>query len=138
MQPFAMRILPSLAVWFLILLGAIANGGLREAVLLPRLGTTPAYLVSGALLALLILAVTLGCVRWLGVRSPAQALRTGAFWLLLTLCFEFAFGRLVQGKPWPVLLEAYTFQDGNLWPLVLLVTLLAPLIALRIRGRAGA
>lgn len=51
MQPFAMRILPSLAVWFLILLGAIANGGLREAVLLPRLGTTTAYLASGVLLA---------------------------------------------------------------------------------------
>jgi len=130
-----MRILPSLAVWFLILLGAIANGGFREAVLLPCLGTTPAYALSGVLLALVILLVTLGCLRWLGVRSPAQALRTGAFWLLLTLCFEFGFGRL-QGKPWPQLLQAYTFQDGNLWPLVLLVTLFAPLIALRVRGRA--
>jgi hypothetical protein len=129
-----MRILKSVAVWFLILLGAIANGGFRESVLLPRLGTTPAYLASGVLLALLILAVTLGCVHWLGVHSPAQALRTGAFWLLLTLGFEFGFGRLVQGKPWPVLLEAYTFQDGNLWPLVLLVTWFAPLIALRVRG----
>lgn len=127
-----MRTLRTLAVWFLILLGAIANGGLREAVLLPRLGTTLAFLLSGVLLALLILAITLGCVRWLSVRNPAQALRTGAFWLLLTLCFEFGFG-LVQGKPWPELLQAYTFQDGNLWPLVLLVTLFAPLIALRIR-----
>lgn len=127
-----MRTLRTLAVWFLILLCAIANGGLREAVLLPRLGTTLAFLLSGVLLALLILAITLGCVRWLGVRNPAQALRTGAFWLLLTLCFEFGFG-LVQGKPWPELLQAYTFQDGNLWPLVLLVTLFAPLIALRVR-----
>ena len=130
-----MRFLKSLAVWFLILLGAIANGGFREAALLPLLGTTPAYLVSGVLLALLILAVALGCLRWLGVRSRPQALRTGVLWLLLTLCFEFGFGRL-QGKPWPVLLEAYTFQDGNLWPLVLLVTVFAPLIALRIRGGA--
>lgn len=128
-----MHILKSLAVWFFILLGAIANGGLREGILLPRLGTTPAYVASGVLLALLILAVTLGCLHWLGVRSKPQALRTGAFWLLLTLCFEFGFGRL-QGKSWPALLEAYTFQDGNLWPLVLLVTLFAPLIALRLRG----
>lgn len=130
-----MRHLKSLAVWFLILLGAIANGVFREAVLLPRLGTTPAYLASGVLLMLLILAVALGCLRWLRVRSSPQALSTGVFWLLLTLCFEFGFGRL-QGKPWAVLLEAYTFQDGNLWPLVLLVTLLAPLIALRITGGA--
>lgn len=130
----SMRILPSLVIWALILLGAIANGGLREAVLLPRLGTTPAYLLSGVLLALLILTVTLGCIRWLGVHNASQALRTGAFWLLLTLCFEFGFGLLVQGRPWSDLLQAYTFQDGNLWPLVLLVTLFAPLIAVRIRG----
>ena len=132
-----MRFLKSLAVWFLILLGAIANGGFREAALLPLLGTTPAYLASGVLLALLILAVTLGCLRWLGVRNRAQALRTGAFWLLLTLCFEFGFGILVQGRPWPDLLAAYTFQNGNLWPLVLLVILFAPRLSLRIRGRAG-
>ena len=134
-----MRFLKSIAVWFLILLGAIANGGFREAALLPLLGTTPAYLVSGVLLALLILililVVALGCLRWLGICSRLQALRTGVFWLLLTLCFEFGFGRL-QGKPWPVLLEAYAFQNGNLWPLVLLVTVFAPLIALRIRGGA--
>ena len=129
-----MRFLKSLAVWFLILLGAIANGGFREAALLPLLGTTPAYLVSGVLLALLILAVTLGCIRWIGVHNASQALRTGAFWLLLTLCFEFGFGLLVQGRPWPDLLQAYTFQEGNLWPLVLLVTVFAPLIALRLRS----
>ena len=131
-----MHLLKSTAVWFLILLGAIANGALREAVLLPRLGTTAAYLLSGVLLSLVILAATLGCIRWLGVHNRLQALRTGAFWLLLTLCFEFGFGHFVQGRPWPDLLQAYTFQDGNLWPLVLLVTVFAPLIALRIRGGA--
>ena len=130
-----MRILKSLAIWFFILLCAIANGGIREILLLPHIGTTPAYLLSGALLAGLILGVTTGCIRWLGVEIPSQALRTGAFWLLLTLAFEFGFGRLVQGRPWPVLLQAYTFRDGNLWPLVLLVTLLAPRIALWLRGK---
>jgi len=129
-----MRILKSLAVWLLILLGAIANGGLREAVLLPHLGPTPAYVLSGVLLMGVILGAARGSLRWLGVHNPSQALRTGALWLLLTLCFEFGFGRFVQGQPWPELLEAYTFRDGNLWPLVLLVTLFAPLIALRARG----
>ena len=69
-------------------------------------------------------------------QRPLPCKTTGAFWLLLTLCFEFGFGHFVQGRPWPVLLEAYTFQNGNLWPLVLLVTLFGPLIALRIRGGA--
>ena len=129
-----MHLLRSLTVWFLILLGAIANGGLREAVLLPRLGTLPAFVLSGALLALVILGVTLASIGWLRIHRASSALKTGAFWLLLTLGFEFGFGHFIQGKPWPVLLEAYTFQEGNIWPLVLVVTLFAPLIAWRIRG----
>jgi len=32
------------------------------------------------------------------------------------------------------LLEAYTFKDGNIWPIVLLVTLVAPLLAVRLRA----
>ena len=115
-----MQLLRSLTVWFLILLGAIANGGLREAVLLPRLGTLPAFVLAS--------------IGWLRIHRASSALKTGAFWLLLTLGFEFGFGHFIQGKSWPVLLEAYTFQNGNIWPLVLVVTLFAPLIAWRIRG----
>jgi hypothetical protein len=36
---------------------------------------------------------------------------------------------------WAELFEAYTFEDGNIWPVVLLVTLFAPLIAVRGCGR---
>jgi hypothetical protein len=32
------------------------------------------------------------------------------------------------------LLDAYTFQGGNLWPLVLVTTLIAPWLGARIRG----
>lgn len=53
--------------------------------------------------------------------------------LALTLVFEFSFG-LWQGESWPVLLEAYSFKDGNIWPVVLAVTALAPYIATRLRG----
>jgi len=84
-----MQLLRSLTVWFLILLGAIANGGLREAVLLPRLGTLPAFVLSGALLALVILGVALASIGWLRIHRASSALKTGAFWLLLTLGFEF-------------------------------------------------
>jgi hypothetical protein len=49
----------------------------------------------------------------------------GLGWLALTLIFEFSFG-LWQGKSLQVLLEAYTFKDGNIWPVILVVTVLAP------------
>jgi hypothetical protein len=61
--------------------------------------------------------------------SASQGALIGTFWFCLTLAFEFGFGHLVQHKSWPDLLQAYTFKDGNIGPLVLLVTLLAPAVA---------
>lgn len=121
------------AVWLVILACAILNGALREAVLLPALGKPAALVASGILLSGLILAVSVATIRWLGPRSAGQALGLGLVWLCLTLGFEFGFGRLVQHNEWSEILAAYTFKDGNLWPLVLVVTCLAPLLAQRIR-----
>src|SRR3990167_7526457 len=59
--PMSLRILKPRAVGWLNLHGAMVNGGRREAVLLPPLGTPPAFLLSGTLLALLILGISLGC-----------------------------------------------------------------------------
>ena len=41
----------ALAVWAAILVLAVANGGLREAVLIPRLGTVAGQAFSGVLLS---------------------------------------------------------------------------------------
>lgn len=128
-----MFLLKAAALWLLILVCAVLNGGLREAVLLPNLGKPLALVFSGILLSLCIVAVSLLFVHSLGKMSDAQALQLGLFWLLLTLAFEFGFGRLVQHRSWQQLLEAYTFKDGNIWPLVLVVTFFAPLLAVRIQ-----
>jgi hypothetical protein len=59
----------------------------------------------------------------------------GMAWLLMTLAFEFGFGALVQHRKIDEMLAAYTFRDGNIWPLVLVlvVTLLSPVLARRAR-----
>jgi len=124
----------ALIVWVVILFLAVANGMLREAVLLPHLGTPAALLLSGSLLAALIIAVAYLSLPWLQIRRPGQLWAVGLGWLALTLVFEFAFG-FWQGKSWSELLEAYSFEDGNIWPVVLAVTALAPCIAARLRGR---
>lgn len=108
-------------------------GGFREAVLLPRLGRPAALVLSGVLLSALIVVVALVFIRRLGPLTSSQSLRVGLLWLCLTLAFEFGFGRLVEHRAWAELLEAYTFKDGNLWPLVLVVTFFAPLWAVRVR-----
>jgi hypothetical protein len=126
-------ILKALAVWFGILVAAIANGAFREGVLIPQLGKTPGLILSGVLLSTLIVLVTWLALPWLGATAPPQLIRIGIAWLLLTLVFEFSFGRL-RGKSWDDILAAYSFADGNLWPIVLLVTAAAPYIAGRLRG----
>ena len=74
----------------------------------------------------MVVCVTAALLRWRAPRSVRQLWRVGGSWAAATLAFEFGFGRLVQRKSWPDLLAAYTFDDGNLWPLVLVALLLAP------------
>ena len=126
----------ALTVWFVILVLAIANGTLREAVLIPVLGGVPGLILSGVLLSALILAVVYLSLPWFGSAPVARYIALGLSWLCLTLVFEFTFGRIMQGKPWSELLEAYTFKGGNIWPVVLLTVAAAPYVAARIRGWA--
>ncbi|WP_211231670.1 hypothetical protein [Ottowia thiooxydans] len=123
----------ALAIWLVILICAVANGALREGVLIPHLGKAPGLILSGVLLSALILVITYLALPWLVAPRPAQLIGLGVFWLALTLVFELSLGRF-QSKSWTTILEAYTFKDGNIWPVVLLVTTAAPYIAARLRG----
>ena len=126
-------VLKTLAVWSGILILAILNGGLREAVLIPKLGTPAGLVLSGVFLSALILGVAYISLPWFEASQSVEFMGIGLGWLALTLVFEFSFG-LWQGKSWQTILEAYTFKGGNIWPVVLLVTTLAPYLAARLRG----
>ena len=121
--------------WWVILVLAIVNGWLREVVLIPNFGTTPGLIASGVILSACIFAVARLLVVRLGPIPARRRFGIGVFWLVLTLGFEFGFGRAVAHKTWEQLLAAYTVRDGNLWSLVLLVVLLAPLLAARLGPR---
>lgn len=123
-------------IWLGLLVLAIVNGTLREAILIPTLGKPPGLILSGTLLSGAILAIAYFALPWLGRSSVARYVAIGFGWLCLTLAFEFTFGLLIQGKPWSQILEAYTFKDGNIWSLVLLVTASAPYLAAKFRGWA--
>ncbi|PXX92395.1 hypothetical protein DIT71_04135 [Marinobacter vulgaris] len=121
-------------VWIGIVILAIANGLLREAILIPVMSKPTGMVLSGVMLSGLILAVAYLTLPWFGPLPLTGYAAIGIGWLCLTLAFEFSFGRVIQGKPWPELFEAYLFRDGNIWPVVLLVTALAPYIAAKVRG----
>lgn len=124
----------ALGIWTGIVVLAVANGLLREYVLVPAAGTVAGFIASGVFLSLGIFLVAFAATPWYGRLGARQWWFVGAFWLVLTLIFEFGLGRLVQHRSWQDLLQAYTFADGNLWPLVLVVTLISPWLAARVRG----
>ncbi|HXV13617.1 MAG TPA: hypothetical protein VEC56_05370 [Candidatus Krumholzibacteria bacterium] len=124
----------SLVLWLVILVLAMLNGALREKVLIPALGSFAGLVGSGVVLSICVFLVALCAAPWYGRLPRRQWWLIGMFWLLLTVGFEFGFGHFVQREPWSGLLEAYTFQGGNIWPLVLVVTLVSPRLAARLRG----
>jgi hypothetical protein len=122
-----------LTIWFALLLVAVANGGFREALLIPRFGPYPGHVVSTVMLCAGILIVTYVAVGWIHPGSRGDAIAIGLAWLALTLAFEFGFGR-ARGKPWAELLADYDVLKGRIWALVLVTTAVAPYLAARARG----
>lgn len=129
-------LLRSVLVWVAILGFAILNGVLRDLVLVHALGPTSARFVSGIVLCALIVAAAAFAAPWLGRLALRSFWSIGALWLVLTLGFETTVS-YVEHRSWQRVLEAYTLQGGNLWPLVLLTTLVAPWLGARIRGIDG-
>jgi hypothetical protein len=122
----------ALIAWGAILVLAVLNGLLREALWIPWLGATAGLVASGLLLCAFILAATWLLLPWLNARGQPTLWLIGLAWLLLTLAFEFTFG-LLRGQTLDTMLAAYRFRGGNLWPLVLATTLAAPSLAGRLR-----
>ena len=125
--------LRGLGLWLVILVLAVANGIVREAVLVPKLGNSPGLILSGILLSGFVLLVAYVGLPWLNTQGM-ELILIGLGWLLATLIFEFSFG-LLRGKALNEILAAYTFKGGNIWPIVLLVVAVAPWVAGKLRGR---
>jgi hypothetical protein len=124
----------SLLIWAAIIPLAILNGALRELILVRHMSPSAARLASGLILSAAIIILVSATVHWFGHGKARDFLLLGATWLALTVLFEFGFGRLIAGRPWPELLRAYTFQGGDIWPIVLLTVASAPYLAGKLRG----
>lgn len=130
--PLAIR---ALAVWLGIMLLAIANGGVRQAILIPRIGPESGHVASTLILCAAIIATAYTTIRWMAPTYFRDAFRLGIMWLTLTVAFEFIVGHFVFGVPWETIIADYDVTNGRIWPLVPLVTLIAPVWAWIRRGR---
>ena len=87
--------------------------------------------------SIIILVIALAFVRWIGASRTTGLLGVGVLWLVLTLAFEVSFGRLVVGASWERLAADYNVLEGGLLPFGMVVLLLAPRIAGKLRGRCS-
>ena len=124
----------ALFVWFGLLALAIINGGIREALIIPRTGELAGHALSTIMLCVLILALAWLTIRWMRPASAGGAWRIGGLWVLLVLTFEFLAGHYLFGTSWNELLADYNVARGRIWPLVLVTTVAAPYVAGTVRG----
>ena len=123
-----MLLVYGLIAWLLFMITAMANGVFRVSRLQSTMSEHGAHVVSTLLLCLALLIEISVFLELVGERSQDWLIALGVMWALLTLVFEFGFGRLM-GRSWATLLQNYNLLHGRIWPLVLIVLLLTPVLA---------
>lgn len=123
----------AVAVWFVIIGAETIHGIARTLWLAPLVGDFRARQIAVFTGSAIILAITVVFIRWIGSRTRRAALAIGGLWLVLTLAFEIGLGR-ATGASWDRITEDYDPRRGGLLAIGMLVLVLAPLIAARLRG----
>lgn len=120
--------------WLPLVFLMIGNGVLRELGYGPRMGELQAHQVS-TVIGIVIYGFYTGLVfDWLGVSNRQQAWTVGLLWLVLTVVFEFGFGRYIAGHSWGRLLKDYNLLEGRVWALFLAWVAVAPWAIFRLRS----
>ena len=116
-----------LLAWFPMLLLAVGNGALRDLVYKKYTGELAAHQLSTILLLMLFAVYTGLIIHKFLPASTTQAFLIGILWMLLTLIFEFGFGR-IRGRSWSALLADYNILSGRIWVLIPIWLAMAPYI----------
>jgi len=121
-----------LLAWLPMVAIAVANGAFRDLWYGKRMSELSAHQLSTA-----FGFVLLGAYIWMVVRlwppaSVEHAWAVGALWLVLTLAFEFLFGRYVARHSWQRLYHDYNLLAGRVWVLIPLWVAVAPYLFFRL------
>ena len=124
----------AIAVWLVLIVAEILHGIARGIFLVPHVGEFRSNQIGVFIGSVIILAIAVAFVRWIGASRSTDLLAVGVLWLGLTLAFEILFGSFVVGASWERLAADYNVLEGGLLPFGMLVLLLSPLIAGKVRG----
>ncbi len=112
--------------WLPLVVIAIANGTFRQIVFQQSLGELHAHQLSTAIGIILFGVYIYWVIRRWKPETMSETIRIGLLWMILTITFEFALGRLVLSRDWSLLLHDYNLCEGRVWILVLIWVALAP------------
>jgi hypothetical protein len=120
-------------LWFPMLAIAIMNGILREFFIKKHVNDLAAHQLSTLTLIVLFAVYIWFVMARFPPGSADDAMLIGMLWLVLTLVFEFGFGRW-RGNSWQTLLADYNLAKGRLWLLIPVWVALAPLLFYKLRN----
>ena len=127
--------LRALALWFVLMTAETLHGLWRAKVLAVWIGDAAARDVSVFTGSLVILLITWACIGWIPARTARMLLLVGFTWVVLTIAYELALGRLVFYQSWADIASDFDLLHGRLLPLGLLFLMFSPLLAAQLRGR---
>ena len=120
-------------IWLLLTPIGILNGGLRIYITEPLFGNF-ARPLSGIILSIMIFAVAYFLIPKIGKAKPIEYIGIGIGWAILTNIFDIVVNK-IENRPFSDFLEMYDITTGNLWILVVIVTLTAPISVWKIKKK---
>lgn len=106
---------------------AMLNGVLRELTYTKAVGATTAHQISAVMLSLIICVYVMLFNTRVHLKNTREALLAGFIWMVLTVMFEFVLSSAL-GVPLLEQFSRYNIFSGNLWVLVPVTVLVAPVV----------
>ena len=119
-------------VWMLIMLAETGSGIVREVFVAPAIGGLRARQLGVFVGCILTFVIAWLTARWMKATSTRDQLTVGAFWVALTLAFEFALGRAI-GASWSRLLSDYNPVHGGFMLFGLAFMFITPWLTKKLR-----
>jgi hypothetical protein len=119
-------------VWMLFMLAETGHGVVREVFIAPVIGGLRARQLGVLIGCVIIFVIAWLTARWMGATTPRQQFKVGAYWVMLTLVFEFALGRAL-GMSWAHILGDYNPAHGGFMLLGLAFMFAVPWLTRKLR-----
>lgn len=127
--------LRAIGLWVLLMTAETLHGLWRVKVLSLWLGADFAGNIAVFTGSLIILLLVFICIDWIPARDVRTLLLVGLTWVLLTIGYELALGRLAFHRTWSEMAADFNLLQGRLFPVALVFLLFSPLLAAWLRGR---